>query len=92
MMKMRCNINMTFWSCNIIGASACITYANGIVKAPFHLLGHEGGNEVKHDYFGHVMPLALVIGSCDAKSIINGTIAFLGQDEENEVQHDLLVM
>ena len=30
--------------------------------------------------FGHVIPLALVLASCDADSIVDGSTAFFGQD------------
>ena len=45
--------------------------------APLHSLGQDNQNEVQHDIFGHVMPLALVLASCDANGIVNSTSAFL---------------
>ena len=43
--------------------------------APLNFLGQDDRNEVQHDFFGHVIPLALV--SCDVDSIFNGIIGFL---------------
>ena len=40
-------------------------------------LGHDNENEVQHNYFGHVTPLATALASCDADSVVNGTNAFL---------------
>ena len=34
--------------------------------APVHLSGHNDQNEVKHDFFSHVMPLEPALLSCDA--------------------------
>ena len=41
---------------------------------PLHLLGQDNPNDVQHDLFGDMMPLA----SCDADGIINHTIVFIG--------------
>ena len=43
--------------------------------APFHLLGQDAQNEMKHDISGHMMPL--ISTSCDAHGIINSTTAFV---------------
>ena len=43
-------------------------------------LGQDYQNEVQHDFFGHVMPLALASVLCDVGSMLNDTFAFLGQD------------
>ena len=34
-------------------------------------------NEVKHDFFGHVLLLVPVLASCEVNAIVNSTIAFL---------------
>ena len=39
--------------------------------------------------FCSVRPLVQLLVSHDANGVINGTIAFLGQDDQYEVQHDL---
>ena len=41
--------------------------------APFYLLGQDDWNNVKHDLFGHVMP---VLASHDTDGIPNSTIIF----------------
>ena len=51
--------------------------------APLYSLGEDDQNEIQHDFFGHLMPLALALTSCDADSIINGTIAFLSLRQLN---------
>ena len=58
---------------------------------PFHLVGHNDQNEVKHDFFSHVMlsvlPLVIVTNlSHDTEGIVNGT-TLLGQDDLNKVKH-----
>ena len=45
--------------------------------AQMDLLVQDDQNEVQHDFFGHLVPLALVLVSHNVKGIINGTIAFL---------------
>ena len=45
--------------------------------APLYSLGHNDQNEVKHDFFNHVMPLVPALLSCDSNCIINGTISFI---------------
>ena len=42
--------------------------------ALFHLLGQDDWNEVKHDFSNYVLPLAQILTSHNAFSIINGTI------------------
>ena len=42
---------------------------------PLNSLGQEGQNEVQHDLFHYVMPLAFV--TCDVDGNINCTIEFL---------------
>ena len=42
-----------------------------------HFLDQDDQNQVEHDFLGHVMPVTLASESPDAKSIINGTTAFL---------------
>ena len=44
---------------------------------PFHPLGHNDQNEVKHDFFSHVMPLFSALLSYDENRIINGTNFFM---------------
>ena len=44
--------------------------------APFELIDHNDKNEGQHEFFGHVMPLALILASYDAISIVKGTTAF----------------
>ena len=44
--------------------------------APLHLLGHNDQNEVKHDFFSHMMPWVPALLPGDANCIINGTIFF----------------
>ena len=45
--------------------------------AQLHLLAQDAENEVQHYFFSHVKPLALVLSSHDADSIVNITMAFL---------------
>ena len=51
--------------------------------APLHSLGQDNQNEVKHGIFGHVTPLVLASSLCDANSINNGIIAYLGSRWSN---------
>ena len=44
--------------------------------APLHSLGHNDQNEVKHDFFSHMMPLTPELLQCDPNYIINGIIVF----------------
>ena len=45
--------------------------------ATLYSLGHNNQNEVKQDFFSHIMPLAPALLSCDANCITNGTIFFI---------------
>ena len=45
--------------------------------APLHSLHQENQNEVQHDLFGYMTPLALALASHDGKSIVNDMTAFL---------------
>ena len=40
-------------------------------KAPLHSVGDNDQNEMKHDFFSHVMPLVPTLPSCDVNCIIN---------------------
>ena len=60
--------------------------------APLHFKGQENGNEVQHDFIGHMTPLASVSVSYDADTIINAISVCLSQDNQNEVKHEFLVM
>ena len=60
--------------------------------APLHLLGQDNQNEMQHDIFGHMMPLALALASSDTYSVTKGIIVFPGQDDRNEVKHHFLIM
>ena len=44
---------------------------------PFNLLGHDNENEVQHDFFHHVMLMALAFLSHDVNGIVNNTTVFL---------------
>ena len=46
-------------------------------RVPLHSLGQANQNEVQHNLFGYVMPLALALGSSDTVGIISGITAFL---------------
>ena len=46
---------------------------------------------MQHNLLGHMMPLYMEAGSCDANSIVNGTIA-LKSHWSKWMQHDFLVM
>ena len=48
--------------------------------APLHSLGHNDQNEVKHDFFNHVVPIEPTLLSCGANCIINGIFCLLGED------------
>ena len=48
---------------------------------PLHSLGHDNQNEVQHDLFGHVMPLALALVSSDAHGVITDISATLRSRE-----------
>ena len=43
---------------------------------PLHWLGQGGWNEVQHNFFGHVMPFALMLASHDGISIVKETTTF----------------
>ena len=45
--------------------------------ASLNSLAQDDRNEVQHDFFGHMTPLALMPALHDADSIVNGTIPFL---------------
>ena len=45
------------------------------------ILKSRNQNEVKHDFFGHIMPLAQALH--DAYGIISGTIAFIWSRQLN---------
>ena len=51
--------------------------------APFHFIGQDNDNQMQCAFSGHVTPFAPA--SYDA----NGTIAFVYQANQNEVQHDI---
>ena len=42
-----------------------------------YLLAQDDQNEVQHDVFNQVIPLAAVLASHAAKGIVDGTIAFI---------------
>ena len=42
-----------------------------------HYLGQDGQNQVQHNHFSPVVPLATALALCDAHGIINDMIAFL---------------
>ena len=46
----------------------------------------------QHNLFGQAMPLVLELALYYANSIINSTIAFLDQDDQNEMQYDILII
>ena len=58
---------------------------------PLYFLGQDKQNEVQHDFFGHVTPLALAMTLHGADGIIIIPSHSLGPDVQNEVQHDFLV-
>ena len=58
---------------------------------PSHSLRQENWDEATW-HFGQVTPLVLVSVSHNASGIINGTIAFLGQDDWNQVEHGFFIM
>ena len=45
--------------------------------APLHFLGQDNQNELQHDLFVHVMPLALASASSYADGVINGILSSL---------------
>ena len=45
--------------------------------APLNFLGQDNQNEMQHDFFGHMMLLALALMSHGADGVINGSVAFL---------------
>ena len=51
--------------------------AYSIINGTIIFLGQDDRSEVQHDFLGHMMPLALASVSCDANSIVNGTITVL---------------
>ena len=51
---------------------------------PFHSLYHSSQNEVKHDFFGHAMPLVPELLSCDAYFTI-----FFSLRDENYTRCDI---
>ena len=80
-----------FWSCYASGVSVswhqwyhkwyhCLSKVKTIKKVE------------QHNIFGHVMPWVLMSASHDTYCIINGTIPILGQDYQNQLQPDFLVM
>ena len=82
----------TFWSCDtiatVIGIS--VTWCLKHHKWDHYILGQDDRSEVQHDFLGCMIPLTLVSASCDANSIVNGTIPLLTSRYQNEVQHDFL--
>ena len=52
---------------------------------PMYSLDQDYQNEVQHDLFHHVTPLAPALASCDDDSVVNGTIGFLWSDNQHEV-------
>ena len=48
-----------------------------------HMLVQDSQKEVKHDFLSHMMPASVL---CDADSIVNGTITFVGlRSSKNKV-------
>ena len=95
---MRCNMTFSFrwhhWhhcQCHIIQPVLVSDHMKPMISsmAQFHTLDQDDQNEVQHDLFFHVMPLALALSSVDADGVINGTFVIWGQDDHNKVQHDL---
>ena len=50
-----------------------------------HLLGQDDQKDIQHYIFGHMIPLAPVIMSCQTHHY--GTMHNLSQDNQNEAQH-----
>ena len=72
MIKLTCKIN--FCLCNAIGTGFSVTWCQ-----QHHCIseGQYGRNEVQHDFSCHGRPLALMLPSHDAVSILNVTITLL---------------
>ena len=80
---------MTFCSCDSLGTSVESHDPNGItnVTTAFHKSGQLKLGAIQ--LFGSVMSLVPVSKSYDDDSVINSTPQhFLGQDDQNEGQHD----
>ena len=60
--------------------------------APLYSLHQDNRNEVQHELFGHVIQLMSASASYITENIINDTFATPGQCNQNEVQHNVLVM
>ena len=77
--------------------------------APAHSLGQDEGNEIQHDYSGHVTPLVLALvplamtplhlyaqhNPNEVQHNLSGHVMPLApalEDNQNQVQHYLLVM
>ena len=58
-------------------------------KPEQYSLGHDDHNEVQHDFFAHMSPLALPFASYNANSIM-ALLNSLDQHNQNEIQHDFL--
>ena len=64
---------MTFWTYDAIAEQLHVMSMASSMKT-LHLFSQDNQNEVQH-VFGHVMHL--VLASCDADGIVNGTAAFV---------------
>ena len=60
------------------------TIANGTIAS----LVQDEQNEVQHDFFGHVTPMALASASHDVYSIAIPPLHSLCPDDQSEGQHD----
>ena len=89
--KIKCN--MTFWSRDTTGACISITWWKWhCQKVLLYSLGHNDQNKVQSDLSGHMMLSASASASHVADGIINNIILSLGQNNQNEVQHNSHIM
>ena len=67
-------------------------HANCIISGTIFSSCEDNLKQGGHDSFSHVTPFVFVSAAHDANDIISGSIAFLGQNHWNEVQHDSLAL
>ena len=76
MMEVRCNMTFLIIWCHWYTDQQHVMQT-ALLVAPLYLLGHDDKNEVQHDFFGYVTPLAPAPALHDAEGIVISSIIFL---------------
>ena len=76
-MQSKWGITWHFQACDIIISALVSLMPMALSIAPFYSLGQDDQNEFQHNFFSHVITLALALVSNDDDGIINGTTPFL---------------